>query len=75
MGLPVHDQFSGDGSTTAFTLTSNVAAGGLAVFGCRYEGQVQHLGDQYTVSTSHCPRYVVRPASTSVNQSPVNVSI
>jgi len=50
MGLPVHDQFDGDGSTTSFTLTSNVAAGGLAVFGCRYEGQVQHLGDQYTIS-------------------------
>jgi len=53
MGLPVHDQFSGDGSTTAFTLTSNVAAGGLAVFGCRYEGQVQHLGDQYTDTDFH----------------------
>jgi len=45
----VHEQFDGDGSTTAFTLKSNVAGAGTAVYACRYEGQVQHLGDQYTI--------------------------
>lgn len=50
MGLPVHEQFDGDGSTTEFTLSYNVAASGNAVMACRYQGQVQHLGDQYTIS-------------------------
>lgn len=50
MGNAVHEQFDGDGSTTAFTLANNVAAGGNAVMACRYEGQVQYLGDQFTIS-------------------------
>lgn len=50
MGKPVHDQFSGNGVDTVFTLTSNVAANGTAVFGVRYQGQTLYLGDQYTIS-------------------------
>ena len=50
MGNPTHQQFSGNGVTTSFTLTHNVAANGTAVFGCRYQGQTLYLGDQYTIS-------------------------
>lgn len=50
MGNVIHDQFDGDGATTAFTLTSKVAGNGTAVMGCRYEGQTQFLGDQFTIS-------------------------
>ena len=50
MGNVVHQQFNGDGVTTSFTLSSEVAGGGNAVIGCRYEGQVQYLGDQFTIS-------------------------
>ena len=50
MGNPVHQQFSGNGVTTSFTLTHNVAANGTAVFGCRYQGQTLYLGDQFTIS-------------------------
>lgn len=49
-GNVIHDQFDGDGSTTSFTLSNNVAGAGQAVYACRYEGQVQFLGDQYTIS-------------------------
>lgn len=50
MGNFVHQQFDGDGSTTQFTLSSNVANGGNAIVGLRYEGQMQYLGDQFTIS-------------------------
>lgn len=50
MGNVVHEQFTGDNSTTQFTLLSEVAGNGNAVIGCRYEGQMQYLGDQFTIS-------------------------
>lgn len=50
MGNVVHEQFTGDGVTTSYTLASNIAGNGNAVIGCRYEGQVQFLGDQFTIS-------------------------
>jgi len=50
MGNVIHEQFDGNGSTTDFTLSYNVAASGNAVMACRYEGQVQYLGDQFTIS-------------------------
>lgn len=50
MGKPMHEQFSGNGVITSFTLSYNVAANGTAVFGCRYQGQTLYLGDQFTIS-------------------------
>ncbi len=50
MGNVIHDQFDGDGATVEFTLSNSVAGAGTAVYACRYEGQIQHLGDQYTIS-------------------------
>ncbi len=50
MGNFVNQQFDGDGATTQFTLSSNVANSGNAVIGVRYEGQMQYLGDQFTIS-------------------------
>ncbi len=45
MGLPAHQSFNGDGSTTTFTLSNNVAAGGNALW-AHYQGQ-------YLVKTTH----------------------
>lgn len=50
MGNFVNQQFDGDGATTQFTLSNEVANGGNAVIACRYEGQIQYLGDQFTIS-------------------------
>lgn len=50
MGNVVHDQFTGNNSTTSFTLSDKVAGSGNAVFACRYQGQVLYLGDQFTIS-------------------------
>ena len=50
MGKVIHEQFSGDGLTTVFTLSDSVAGNGTAVIGCRYEGQMQYLGDQFTIT-------------------------
>lgn len=45
----ITDNSTGDGSTTAFTLTSNVASGGTAIM-VLLNGQVQERTTHYTVS-------------------------
>ena len=50
MGNVIHEQFSGNGVLTSFTLKHNIAGNGNAVIACRYQGQVQYLGDQFTIS-------------------------
>lgn len=49
MGNWVTDNFSGDGSTTAFTLASRVASGGTAIL-ILLNGQAQELSTHYSVS-------------------------
>lgn len=44
-----HETFSGDGSTTSFTLGFNVAVAGNAII-VRYQGQTLDLGSHYTIS-------------------------
>ena len=49
MGNPIHQSFSGDGSTTSFILTYGVAADGNAII-VRYQGQTQDMTTHYTIS-------------------------
>jgi len=49
MSDPVHQSFSGDGSTTSFTLSRDVAASGTAII-LRYNGQTQDHTTHYTIS-------------------------
>ena len=49
MGLPVHQTFNGDGSTTTFTLSNNVAAGGNALW-AYYQGQFLVKTTHWTIS-------------------------
>ena len=49
MSDPRHESFTGDGSTTSFTLARSVAASGTAII-VRYNGQVQDLTTHYTVA-------------------------
>ena len=49
MGNITHQTFSGNGSTTEFTLNSKVAAGGNAIW-AYYQGQFLVLGTGYTLS-------------------------
>lgn len=50
MGLPIHETFNVDSTTTSITLSYAVAANGRAIFGLRYQGQTLHWGEHYTVS-------------------------
>lgn len=49
MGLPVKFSFTGNGVVTSFTLSNNVAAGGLACW-AYYEGQWIQPGTHYSIS-------------------------
>ena len=49
MGLPVPQTFTGDGSTTSFTLSNNVAAGGRAIW-VYYNGQWLVPTTHFTIS-------------------------
>jgi len=49
MGSIVHQVFDGDDSTTSFTLSSNVAAAGNAIW-VRYQGQMLTKDVHYTIS-------------------------
>lgn len=49
MGAPLHETFACNGVLTTFTLASNVAASGTAIW-VRYQGQTLDLDSQYTVS-------------------------
>ena len=51
MGNVVEFQFTGDGSTTSFTLSGTVAAGGKAIV-AHYQGQYIHRGTHFTISGS-----------------------
>jgi hypothetical protein len=46
---PIHETFTMDGVATTVTLREGVGAQGTAIFGLRYQGQVQVLGTDYTV--------------------------
>lgn len=49
MGKPIHETFSGDGSTTSFTLSNNVAASGTAAW-VYYNGQFLVNSTHWSVS-------------------------
>lgn len=73
MSNPQHEQFTGDGSTTSFTLARRVAAGGKAIFGF-YQGQQISLTTHFTVA-NNAPSAIVSTTFTPSAATPGNTSI
>lgn len=47
--IPRHEEFTMDGIATTVSLLLAPAAAGMAIFACRYQGQVLNYSTQYTV--------------------------
>jgi len=66
MGAVINQQFDGNASDTTFALTYDIAGNSTAVIGCRYNGQMLYLGDQFTISGKVLTTTFVPAASTKV---------
>ena len=62
MGNAIHETFLGDGLTTSFLLSSNVAASGNAIW-IRYQGQTLVHTEHYTISGKSLSLVGITPAT------------
>lgn len=63
---PLHESFTMDGIATTVTLSQGVGAAGTAIFGLRYQGQVQALGVDYSVNGNVITLLTFTPEADSI---------